>query len=165
MGGAKDLDENIASKINAIPVVTTASDVYNKSINKTLKKNLVLGVGCRKNIDIEHFERIVTILLWDFKISFKQICAIATINIKKEEKALLDFSRAYKIPVFFYSSEELNSVNGNFVVSERVKRVTGVDNVCERAATICGGKGKLLIPKTCKEGITIAVFEKEVQCG
>jgi hypothetical protein len=34
--------------------------------------------------------------------------------------------------------------------------------VCERSAAAgCGKKGKMIIPKTMRRGITISVFEKE----
>ena len=46
-------------------------------------------------------------------------------------------------------------MEGKFTHSERVLRVTGVDNVCERAAMI--GAERLLVRKSVCKGVTVAV--------
>ena len=46
--------------------------------------------------------------------------------------------------------------------SEFVKKQTGVDNVCERAALrACAGKGKLLQEKQAEHGMTLAIAKRE----
>ena len=46
-------------------------------------------------------------------------------------------------------------MEGDFTPSDFVKGVTGVDNVCERAAVRAGGT--ILVPKQAKNGVTVAV--------
>ena len=53
----------------------------------------------------------------------------------------------------------LAAAEGDFTPSEFVKGVTGVDNVCERAA-VCAG-GRIIVPKLAKNGVTVAVARKE----
>ncbi len=57
-----------------------------------------------------------------------------------------------------YSAEELKEINSEevFAESEFVRSVTGVGNVCERAALKGAGARKLLIPKTARSGVTVA---------
>ena len=55
----------------------------------------------------------------------------------------------------FYPAEELRAVEGDFTPSDFVRSVTGVDNVCERAAMI--GAEKLLVRKTARDGVTVAL--------
>ena len=50
--------------------------------------------------------------------------------------------------------EELKKVEGEFSVSTFVKKVTGVDNVCERSAVYTGGT--LRIRKQAENGVTAA---------
>ena len=50
--------------------------------------------------------------------------------------------------------EELKKVEGEFSVSTFVKKVTGVDNVCERSAVYTGGT--LRIRKQAETGVTAA---------
>ena len=50
-------------------------------------------------------------------------------------------------------------IAGEFAESEFVRKTVGVGNVCERAA-VCGG-GTLIIPKTAKDGVTVAAAVNE----
>ncbi len=157
VGGANALTAQIADAIGAIPVITTASDLYEDE----KPQNLVLGIGCRRGVAAETVERTATILLWKEKIPLSRVCEVATIDVKRDEVGLLRFAEAHKLPLTFYSAAELARVPGEFSSSDRVLKAVGVDNVCERAAALCGGNGNLILKKTAKEGITVAVFEKE----
>ena len=42
-------------------------------------------------------------------------------------------------PVTFYTADELRAVPGQFAHSDFVQSITGVDNVCERAAVLAAG--------------------------
>ena len=55
----------------------------------------------------------------------------------------------------FYSAEQLNAVPGDFTPSAFVRSVTGVDNVCERAALL--GAETLISKKTARDGVTVAL--------
>jgi cobalt-precorrin 5A hydrolase len=161
VGGANELAEHIAGILGAIPVITTASDSHAILDGVEQPCNLVLGIGCRRGLSAETIDRAATIMLWDEKIPLQRVCEAATIDIKQDEEGLLGFVRSHKIPLHVYSSGELARVQGDFSSSERVLRVVGVDNVCERAATLCGDTGKLIMHKKAKDGVTVAVFEKE----
>jgi len=160
-GGANRLTEHIAALIGATPVITTASDSHAELDGVKQSQNLVLGIGCRRGLSAKIIERAATIMLWDYKIPLVRVCAVATIDIKQNEEGLLDFAKAHKMPLHFYSAEELAAVAGDFSASERVLKAVGADNVCERAAALCGGNGKLILRKTAMNGVTVAVFERE----
>ena len=81
--------------------------------------------------------------------------AVATIDLKKDETGLLDFCRDRGWPLSCYSAEELAAVEGDFTPSDFVRSVTGVDNVCERAALL--GAERLLVKKTARDGVTAAL--------
>ena len=161
-GGANEWTMHIASILGAAPVITTASDVHTTLSGLPQPQNLYLGIGCRRGLTTEIIERAVTIMLWDQRIPLKRIKACATIDIKKDEFGLCAFAQAHNIPLHYYTASALAAIPGNFTVSEFVMKTVGVDNVCERAATMLGGydQGRLLIPKTIKDGVTIAVFER-----
>ena len=52
------------------------------------------------------------------------------------------------------AADELRAVRGEFTPSEFVKSITGVDNVCERAAL--RNAETLLVKKTARSGVTVA---------
>ena len=76
----------------------------------------------------------------------------------------LSYAAKWKLPFYTFSAEELGKVKCVSSHSEFVRKVTGVDNVCERAAILAAGEdGRLLMPKQCMNRVTIAVAEKKVR--
>ena len=88
------------------------------------------------------------------KEAFEQI---ASIDLKKEEKGILSLSQDWQIPFVTYTEEELKQVPGEFTPSPFVKKITGVDNVCERSAVLASGQGTLIRKKTGRDGVTTAL--------
>ena len=84
------------------------------------------------------------------------IAAAASIDLKADEAGLLAFCRAHGWPITFYSAEQLRALPGPFTPSPFVQSVTGVDNVCERAAVLASG-GCIRIPKQAGGGVTLAL--------
>ena len=103
-------------------------------------KNLILGAGCKRELEPERFEEAALKFLDDSGVSVLSLKAIASINIKANEKALINFADKYKIDFMCFNAEELMSVEGDFASSQRVLEVTGADNVCERAAALAAMK-------------------------
>ena len=56
----------------------------------------------------------------------------------------------------FYTAAALRTAKGCFTSSGFVQSITGVDNVCERAAVLAAD-GVLFIPKWARNGVTLAV--------
>lgn len=117
-------------------------------------KNISIGFGCKKNTNCEIFESFVLESLSRNNIDIAKIRFAATIDIKKNETAILKFCRKYAISLKFYTAEQLMSVKGEFSSSEFVKETTGADNICERSAAIDGGK--IIVPKYSENGMTFS---------
>ncbi len=123
-------------------------------------KNLVVGIGCRKGktfAELKDFaDKKIECYGWD------NVKAIASIDLKEKEEGLVALAQYYGVPFITYSAEELQKIEGDFSESDFVKEVTGVSNVCERAAlTAAGRKGKILCPKYANDGMTISVVKVE----
>lgn len=144
--------------------ISLSGDVqkYDTTLN-AVPKIITVGVGCRKDTSDEDFETLLIETLKGQRISLLSVAKIASVNIKSQEKCILDFCRKYGIPFVTYSAEELMAVKGDFRSSDFVKSVTGADNICERSAVLSSG-GKLLINREVKDGITIAVAIREWEC-
>lgn len=128
-----------------------------KTTLNLIPKCIVIGLGCKKNIDFETVEMLFLNSLKENNLPIEAVKRISSIDLKKEEEAILKLSRKYKIDFVTYSSKQLENLKGNFISSEFVKSVTGVDNVCERAACI-NIQGRFIQRKTCFKGVTIAIF-------
>lgn len=123
-----------------------------------MPKNIILGLGCKRGTSADTIENCVETALGS--IDKKRICAIATIDIKADEPAMLEYSRRLGVPLYTYSAEELMKAEGEFTSSEYVRSVTGTDNVCERSAVCCGGT--IIVKKTALNGVTAAIAKKEI---
>lgn len=124
--------------------------------------NITAGVGCRKQISKELFEKGLNDVLEGYGLEPTQLKQIASIDLKKEEPAILAYAQKYKVPFATYPAEQLEKITEVSATSRFVKQVTGVDNVCERAARTADADGELLCPKCIREQMTVALTETEV---
>ena len=131
------------------------------STTQIVPGNLTLGMGCRKGKDAEGIAEAAQKVLDTgefFKEAFEQI---ASINLKKEEQGIKALSKDWQIPFVTYTEDELKQVPGEFTPSPFVKKITGVDNVCERSAVFASGNGRLIQKKKGENGVTTAVAARE----
>ena len=93
-------------------------------------------------------------------LDVSDVYALCTIDIKEAENAIINLRDKYRIPVLSFDAELLNKAPGDFTSSEFVRETTGVDNVCERSAVLGSGCGELILKKTAKNGMTIAIAKR-----
>lgn len=119
---------------------------------------VTLGVGCKRGTSLETLEAAFSALLEREHISEKAICRVCSIDLKKDEPGLLAFCETHGLPFETYSTSQLAVVEGDFLASDFVQRVTGVDNVCQRAAVL-GSGGRLIGMRYAANGTTMALAE------
>ncbi len=103
-------------------------------------KAFVLGMGCRKGIDVATFEAEVSQYLAEQGIAKEQILHFATCDVKAEEEAMLALSKKWGIGLEFYAAQPLDAVpvpNPSATVKEKI----GTASVCEAAALLGAGYG------------------------
>ena len=115
----------------------------------------VLGIGCRRGTTAEHLEAAFAAFCRESGLAPQGVAAAASIDLKRDEPGLAAFCRDHGWSMDFYTAAQLRAVPGNFTASGFVTSVTGVDNVCERAAVLASG-GTLLLPKWARDGVTFA---------
>ena len=114
-----------------------------------------MGVGCRRGASEEALAHAVDEALARAGILPLAVAEARSIDLKRDERGLIAFAERRGWPLRFFSADELSAVPGKFAPSEFVERTTGVDNVCERAASACGET--VLVHKTVVDGVTVAV--------
>ncbi|MBO4509471.1 MAG: precorrin-4 C(11)-methyltransferase [Spirochaetaceae bacterium] len=144
-----------------------------------------VGMGCKKD---KPFEELLQFFEACVPAEVRgNICAIASIDLKKTEKGLLELAQYLHVPFVTYTAQELAQVPGEFSESDFVREQIGVSNVCERAAVMCAGAscagafcsgegsancsgpdctvagevGNLVCKKTAGNGITVAVAKRK----
>lgn len=126
---------------------------------------ITIGVGCKRNTPKHLIEKLVCSICEDLMIPSAALEQVASIDLKKDEAGLIDYCRERNLPFVTYPAEELRKLEGNFSASGFVAEITGVDNVCERAALLasssCAGEGRLILKKHTQDGVTAALAVKE----
>ena len=124
-------------------------------------KDYTVGLGMKKDKDRAELEAFFLETLKGEGLNPEDIYALCTIDIKENEPALKALRDKYRIPVISFDKELLLKANGEFSSSDFVKETVGVDNVCERSAVLGAGAGaKLILKKTAKDGMTIAIAKR-----
>ncbi len=116
---------------------------------------VVVGIGCRQHTSQSEIEEAVTSVLADHGILWSKIIEIVSIDLKKDERGLLDFATAKKLPIRFFSATELENIKVPSP-STKVQTVTGSSSVSE-AAAILASRGELLVKKHKFSRVTVAV--------
>lgn len=129
---------------------------------KVLPPALWVGIGCRRGAGEEQIAAAVGAALAEGGFSPLAVMGAATIDIKAQEPGLLAYCKERGWPLRSFSGADLAAVLGEFTPSAFVREVTGVENVCERAAAAASGGGKLLVRKTVLNGVTAAIAVRPV---
>lgn len=114
-----------------------------------------LGIGCRKDTPEVRIEQAFADFKRETGLIERSVVRCASIDIKAAEPGLKEFCEFHGWPFETFSADELNKAEGDFDASDFVKKTTGVDNVCGRAAVISSG-GKLITGKFARDGVTFA---------
>ena len=132
---------------------------------RLIPRKLRVGLGCRRGTEQAAIEAAVRQVFRENRLALAAISGVSSIDLKQDEPGLLAACRANGWQARFYSAAQLRAVPGSFTGSRFVASVTGVDNVCERAALY--GGGRLLVQKQALGGVTVAVAEEpwEVRFG
>ena len=165
----KSMINRIANETNKftirIGIKDSYSDLHEENDELMLvPRNIVLGVGCRRGKEKQEIVNMIRKFLRLNNISEKAIFTIASIDLKKDEEGLILAAEEFNAKTRFFSADELGKVESVSESSEFVKKITGVDNVCERAAILGSDFGRLICTKYKEDGVTVAaaIMERSI---
>lgn len=133
-----------------------ASIANTRQFIKVIPRDIVVGIGCRKETDTHLLYRSLIDLFDKENIDIKSINKIGSIDIKKDEKAINDLAEKLSVPFELISSKEISKVEHLFDKSDFVKKNVGVSSVSEPVAYILSG-GNLIVKKRKYRGITFSI--------
>lgn len=122
-----------------------------------------VGIGARKNVSFESLHDFFLKTLEEFGIPIHGVASLASIDLKKDEPAILKLADTYGYPFFTYGKDALNKYSKLFQTSDFVRQQVGVGNVCESAAYLASQCGKVMAPKRAKNGVTLAIAQESWQ--
>ena len=116
---------------------------------------VVIGIGCRRHTPQAEIKEAVTVVLAKYGILWSRVVEIVSIDLKKDEKGLLEFAAEKKLPIRFFSADELKKIKVPSP-SVKVQAVTGSMSVSEASALLVG-QGELLVKKNKFTRVTVAI--------
>ncbi len=120
-----------------------------------------VGVGCRRNTPPDKLTAWARAVLCELHIAPRAVASVASIDLKQDEAAVHALAAMWDVPTQFYTAQQLEQVSGSFPPSEFVRKTTGTDNVCQRAAARAAKGGACLLEKTARDGMTISVYAED----
>ncbi len=140
------------------------SNRENIEISQIYPKNLVVGIGCRKDTKFEDLLYVLNNLFERFNLSKKSIKYLVTVDIKKDEKGLVQLSKHFEKELKIIDKSEIKKVEENFIGSDFVKEQIGVRAVSAPCAFLASSKnGQFIIEKFNYNGITISIYEENLE--
>ncbi len=125
-------------------------------------RKIIAGMGCRRGAGQEKLTAFLQETLQEAGFTAGDLCALSSIDIKKDEPGLRGTAGALRVPFLTFSAAELEAVSGEFSESQFVRERTGTGNVCERAAmAACRDGGRILLHKKARDGMTAALAERD----
>ena len=160
--GGRDAQEHTQNPAVAVSVYTG----WESNVLRLVPKAVVMGIGCKKEKNCEEILRQANAVLQQYHIAPESICRIASIDMKAKEPGLIALAEEWSVPFETFSAKELQNVPGEYRASEFVEHITGVDNVCERAAMAAlseeeQSRAEFICRKTAANGVTIALVCRE----
>lgn len=133
----------------------TNSSKEKDNVLKLIRKNIILGIGCRKDTDSKKLSDFVSSVLLENYLDKRSVKLIASIDVKKNEKAILDLAKELNSKLKFYTKEEIMTVEEKYEGSAFVKATVGVSSVSEPVVDLSGGE--IIIEKIKNNGMTLTV--------
>jgi len=151
-------DENSAGAI-------IVSNRKNIEISKIIPQNIFIGIGCKRGVSKEHIIEKLKYAMDKQNLELSSIKMAASAWIKSDETGLLEAMKELDIPIKFFEKEEILKLE-NLIEekSEYVKKTIGVYGVSEPCAFLASsGKGTFLAKKIKLDGMTLSIFEEEIE--
>lgn len=141
--------------------VVVISNKENLEVVHLYPENLVIGIGSRRGIEKEKVYEFLIETLEKHNLSLKSIKHFATVDLKVDEKGIVETARELGKELKIVSREEILTVEDMFHGSEFVKKEIGVKAVSEPCAYLTSSKdGKFIEIKAKKDGMTISIYEE-----
>lgn len=153
--------EDNFDNINGLVHITNKKNTKHNKLHKNIpvlkliKKNIVLGIGCKRNYSKEKMIMYVDEILKKYNIDYRAVKTIATVEIKKNEKAIIELAKYYNCQLKLYSVEEIKKIQNQFEGSNFVEKSIGVRAVCEPCVVL--SKAEIIVNKLSFEGMTLSI--------
>lgn len=159
------LPKNVkVSDTNSADGFILVSNKKNIKYTRIYPKNLILGIGCKKNTKAEDILSAIENCLDKNNLDIKSVKKIATVDVKENEQGLINAAKFLNLDLEIVSRDKIKKIQNQFEGSDFVEKTIGVRAVSEPVALLSSvGNGKFLVMKEKYNGITISIYEEEIE--
>lgn len=122
---------------------------------RLIRKDIVLGIGCRKDFSTDKMRSTVLRVLKENNIDYRAVKSIATVEVKKDEVAIKDLAEYFKCEFEIFTIENIRVVQHKFEGSDFVEKTIGVRAVSEPCIELSGAK--IISGKMKLDGMTLCI--------
>ena len=122
-------------------------------------RNIAAGIGCRRGVAAKDIVELVRGAFQKAGRVEASLSCLASGEIKKDEKGLIEAARILGVPFRIYSNREIEAAIGDSETSDFVRAQVGVGAVAEPCAVLGSGNGEIILPVRKGNGLTIALAE------
>lgn len=141
-----------------LPKVKVTNKISGSEALVLVRKNLILGIGCRKDVPKEKMLDFIRESLKEYGYREDSILKISTIDLKSKEEAILNISQVFSLPLEIHSRDEVRKIEYLFKCSDFVRKSIGVGAVAEPCVYLSGGE--IVVERISKEGMTLCIGER-----
>jgi cobalt-precorrin 5A hydrolase len=142
-------------------LVTNKERPFQENKVRLFKKNLIVSMGCRRNISTKALIKFIKEEFFKGKLSLHSIKKIVSIDLKKNEIGFIETAKFLDVSFETIAKDKIKAIETNFLGSAFVKQSIGVSCVSEPCGAIASKNGHQLIEKKIKSGMTLSVWEEK----
>ena len=101
-----------------------------------IPRRVSLGIGCIRGACADDISSLVASSLDEAGVARSALCGVASVLLKRDERGLLQFAKAWGLPLRFFSASHLQAMSAlrGLTGNDEVERVVGSPSVAEAAA-------------------------------
>lgn len=150
-----ELKENSIWITNKLEYIEANTNLDFSKVLKLVKKNVVLGIGCRKGTAFEKLYDFIESSLKKYNYDIKSVTKIVSICVKKHEEGIIKLAEKLDCEFQTFEIEEVKKVQHKYEKSEFVLKTLGVTGVCEPCVDLAGAN--VVINKIKHKGMTLSI--------
>ena len=124
-------------------------------ILRLIKKDLILGIGCRRGTSYEKLNDFINNSLVKYNLDIRAVATIVSVDVKANEEGIIKFAQKIDCPFKTFDREEIKTVQDKYEKSEFVLKTLGITGVCEPCVDLACAD--VIISKLKHEGMTLAI--------
>jgi cobalt-precorrin 5A hydrolase len=148
-------------KIKDIAGIVVVSNRQNVMVTQIIPKNIVLGIGCRRDTPAKTILEAIELTMKECNIHMDSIKHIATVDVKADEIGLLEICDRLDKKLIIIDRDQIKPIQDNYEGSDFVEKTIGVRCVSAPVAYLSSNRsGKFIKEKKRYNGVTVSVYEE-----